>query len=396
MMTGFREFHVASDAGIVHDVIVQQPTGPVGHDSAGRLLPDAAIGQFEALVEALEGAGITVLHLDGLLAETLRFADARNWLLERRVADRGFNAPLHRAVLSWLNELPRTQLLSYLTQGLHAAALPAALREQLGGADVEVLPALPDGARLRQYARWLGGGVLLGKGSGPQRRAASVNMSAVLHFSPVFDEAHFEFWLASDGADSQWPPIDGHDVAMLGPSTVLAGITRNTTPDALLLLSHALHRHGHATRIVCVDLRCTRCGSLDDCFVPLDHDLMLVDGPVMEAAPAFIVRPSGRADIHSVTPCAVPVMEQLAQMVAPMRLRIIDTSRAVDKASRRALMAIHPLVLAPGKILAFSEHAAAFGELERSGIEIAVAVPGDALCAGGCGPSSFVSVVSAH
>lgn len=399
MMTGVKQFHVASDAGIVRDVIVQQPIGPSrqnGTAARGGATSDAAIVQFEALVAALENAGITVFRFDELLAETLKFADARDWLLERRVADHGFAVPVRDAILAWLNDLPRTQLAACLTQGMSASRLPLAIRDKLGDIGFQLLPALPEMARLRHFARWIGGGVVLGAGTGGQGRAVSVNMSAVLHFSPLFDEAHFEFWLASDGSDAQWPPIDGHDVAMLGPSTFLAAVTGNTTTDALRRLAAALHRRGVATQMLCLDLRQTRCRSLDDCFVLLDRDLALVDRSAIEAAPAFLIRSGLRPGVCSLTSCPDPVLEQLAGMVKPLRLRIVDTSQAADAAARSALSALHPLVLSPGRVLAFAEHAAAFAELERSGIEIAVAVRGDALCAAGCGPRSLVSVVSAH
>lgn len=393
------KFAVQADTAVARDVLVQPPLQPSftgespQREGIGRGATwQRACDQFALLVKELENADVGVFRFDLLLTAMLDFADARDWILERRIG-----GSLNECVLAtYLSALPSAELGKILIEGFESdkpatMATGVAIRNRLNS--TRQLVSLPALCYPRTTARWLDCGVVLGSGPGNSRRDEAVNMSAVLHFSPVFDEAHFDFWLSKDGADPAWPPIDGRDLAMFAPSVFVGGVTSNTSVNALRMLAAAFFRKSTATQILCVDLLQSPCDSLDQCFLPLDMDCALIDGPVLEKSPAFVIQPSGKGDIQQIRPCASTFLDELSDLAQSGRTRYIDIGRIGNKRVRQALSNLDPVVLAPGKLLAFEEHSAAFRELERSGISIAAAIPGSALMRHGRGPRNIVAPI---
>jgi len=396
-----KEFTVKYDAAKARIVLVQRPSstsrsagvsGDRNEHGAGAREP--AIAQHARVVEELRNAGITVLQFESVLAEAVGCADGRDWILERRLESGGPAPGAREAINSWLQDMASDVLARVLVHGVKPEDMPESVRRGGGDAD-SYLPALPSLTYPRGCIRWLANGVVIGQGSGRDRRAEAVNTATVLHFAPIFDEAHFEFWLTSDGAQSDWPPIDGRDIAMPGKSIVVGAMTETTSATALRQLAAALFRRNVATEMVWLDLLDAGVGHLDDCLAVLDKDCILVDGAILERTPVFTIRAAGTRSIHSVAASKMSFVTTLEGMMAPATVRVIDTSRLTGVEVKIALGTIAPLVVMPGKVIAFEEHRMVFPVLEDNGVEIVAAVPGAALMRDGRGPRNLAAVVSA-
>jgi arginine deiminase len=386
---------VANDTGVLRDVLVQSPLG--SHSDRSGVLSDVCIEahrRHSDLVQELIASGISVRHLDMLLASALDFADARDWVLERRV--REYEGGYRRAseIIGWLSEQPVQSLTRFLIDGLQTSDLPPGFNREDHGADNLggwFLPPLDGLARPRRKMRFLDGGAIIAQPAPGASRAEAINISAVLNFAPLFDEARFEFWLAADGADRTCPPIDGCDLAMLTGNVYVAAITRSTSAKALSLLAVSLFHREKAEVMYWIDLTATGCASLDDCFLPLSHDCLLVDTRVLSMASASVVRASGHGAALLVEPCAAGFMTAVlgAQSAG---LKVMDMN-AYPGPVGDALSKLAPIVISPGRIIAFEEHSKAFPALERQGIEIVSALRGSCLSQDGKGPRDLVTAL---
>jgi arginine deiminase len=325
----------------------------------------------------------------------LQFADARDWILERYLVDSGASGVVLKDLAAWLHDMPHEELAHHLVNGTSGPDL-SRMQRGLAGAESHQLPSQCKLTYPRRIARWLNTGVVLAQPASGKISGETITISTVLNFAPSFDEANFEFWLASDGADKTGPPIDGRDIAMPGPATVIGAVTNNTSALALRKLASALFRSNIVEEMVCVNLIGSGCDCLDACFAPVSRECVLADGVVLEMARPFTIRAGRGGSIHTVQTSARSFFELVSNSMAPHRLDILDICRISNRTTRNALSALDPIVVSSGKILVFEQHEAGFAELEKHGVEIVAAIPGGALTPGGRGPRSLTTVLSAR
>jgi arginine deiminase len=390
---------VSDDVGVLRDALVQGPVcDPLGArtESAGSEVAEAAT-QHRRLVRALETAGVTVRHLDALLHSALGFADARDWILERRLAEVETETGADGGIIFWLSEQPADALTRFLMEGMQLADLPAGLRGQAHGAangEGWLIAPLDDATHPRSRLRVINGGVLLSQPEQRQSRAASITAATVLNFAPLFDQSRFEFWLTADGADRSSPPVAGNDIAMPSEGVCVGAITRNTSVQALSLLAASLFRQNRVSSMFWLDLTGTGCDCLDDCFLPLSRDCLLVDMRLLETASAFGVRANHRGAVLGIEPCGSSFVKDLARRMEATKLHLIDI-RQHPRPVADALAMLAPIVLSPGRIIAFEEHEAGFRVLEQHGVEIVSCFPGAALSPHGKGPRGLLAALHA-
>lgn len=390
---------VGSDIGVLHDALVQGPVcnplaGPVAAENNGAV---SAVQQHARLVRELEATGVTVRHFDALLYSALEFADARDWILERRIGECEDDRRRGSEISSWLSEKPIETLTRYLMEGMRISALPLGFDRPTYGVFNPggwLLPPLDDLIHPRRHVRFLDGGAVIALPESATSHAAAINISTVLNFAPLFDQSRFEFWLASDGADRSFPPIDGHDIAMPGGMVCVGAITRTTSVQALSRLAASLFRQDKADTMFWIDLTGMECGCLDDCFQPLSRECLLVNRKILNRAQTFMVRARRHDAVLGVEPCGTAFIEELSKAAGVAGFCVIDVND-YSGAAGKALAALAPIVLAPGRILAFEEHQAAFALLEQNGIEVVRAFPGSALSRNGQGPRGLVTALRA-
>lgn len=390
---------VVDDVGPLHDVLVQGPACvPVARNTwAGGGAERQAVLQHARFVLELERAGVNVRHLDAALGAALGFADARDWIVERRVGEYEGDERRAREITAWMSEQPVETLTRSLMEGMQASALPPGfnrptpMSSRNGG---WFLPPLADLMQMRSNLRFIDAGAVVCPLTPGVSRASAITVSTVLNFAPLFDESRFEFWLTSDGADRSCPPINGNDLAMPSRLICVGAITHATSVQALAKLAAALFAKNRAYTIFWLDLTMTARACLDDCFVPLGRDCVIVDSKLLERASAFAVRASRHGMALTVEPCRSGFLREFAVASGTADLCLIDAKDHPGPVSA-ALTRLAPIVLSPGRIMAFDDHQAAFDVLERHGIEIASVLNGSALSCDGRGPRSLVSTLRA-
>ena len=388
---------VIDDVGRLRDVMVQGPACAQTAAALGDRNARQAVLQHARFVAEMERAGVTVRHLDAALRSALGFADARDWIVERRVGEYEDDRRRGSEIISWMSELPAETLTRFLMDGMQTSELPPGFDAPNDASHHNggwFLPPLADMTQIRGSLRFIDAGAVVCPLQAGVSRASAITVSAVLNFAPLFDESRFEFWLSSDGADRSCPSIDGRDLSMPGELICVGAITRATSVQALSELAASLFRKNRGYRVFWLDLTATGCDCLDDCFVPLGRECALVDSEVLGTASAFLVRPCRHGMALTIEPCQAGFLKQLARALGAADLCLIDARHHAGPV-RAALSRLAPIVVSPGRIMVFENHQAAYPVLEEQGIEIVAALDGSGLSRDGKGPRSLVSVLHA-
>ena len=118
-----RNFGVHSEVGKLRTVMVCRPS--LAHQrltpaNCHDLLFDDVIWVHEAqkdhfdFVLKMQERGVEVFELHDLLAETLADADARKFVLDRRITPNVMGSQIAEAMRPWLDEMDTKQLAAYL------------------------------------------------------------------------------------------------------------------------------------------------------------------------------------------------------------------------------------------------------------------------------------------
>ncbi len=119
-------------------------------------------------VTKMRERGVEVLEMHNLLTETLHNADAKRWLLDRKLTPNLIGLGLHHEVRAWMEELEPRRLVEYLIGGVCADDLRGTqsgdivqmFRDYLGHSSF-ILPPLPNTLFTRDTTCWIYGGVTL-------------------------------------------------------------------------------------------------------------------------------------------------------------------------------------------------------------------------------------------
>src|SRR3954451_16942181 len=123
------KFGVHSEVGTLRKVMIHRPDlelkrlTPANHDEL--LFDDViwikrAIQQHDAFADILSGRGVTVYHLEDLLADTMAITQARQWKLDRAVSPATVCPRTSDEIRAYLNEVEPDTLADALIGGLTA------------------------------------------------------------------------------------------------------------------------------------------------------------------------------------------------------------------------------------------------------------------------------------
>src|SRR6478736_961588 len=224
-----------SEVGKLHTVMVHRPD--LAHErlsptNAHDLLFDDVIWvrrarqEHDAFVDLMRERGVEVLLFHDLLTETLEQADAREWVLTRRLRPEEATVMFANYMTAWMTEMPADELATRLTGGVTVQALPDSVESVVKGAlrptDFVIAP-LPNQLFMRDTSAWIYGGVSINQMFWPARQHETLNLEAVYRFHPRFRDAGIPIWYG--GFDHDWggAHIEGGDIMPIGDGVVLVG-----------------------------------------------------------------------------------------------------------------------------------------------------------------------------
>lgn len=381
------EFGAYSEVGKLRKVIVHRPGLALSRltpSNREELLFDDVIWVKQARVEhnafsdEMHHRGIEVYFLRELLEETMRDAEARKWLLERKLRPEIVGLSFSDDLFSAMMEMDAEKLSNHLVGGMNGAELPFKPPAQLADL-IEpykfIIQPLPNQLFTRDPSAWIYGGVTLHPMYWPARRQETLNMAAIYKFHPMFKEADFTFWWGDDvDHDYGMASVEGGDIMPIGNKTVLIGLSERTSEQGVGLFARTLFAKRAVERvIVCAMPRERSYMHLDTVFTQCDRDVINCFPGVVDGIRAFSLRPSdniGGIEITEEKESFTTVIEG-ALGLKKGKLRVITTGGDAYAQEREQWDDGNNVVaLEPGVVIAYERNEHTNNLLRKAGVEV--------------------------
>ena len=362
-----------SEAGTLRTVLVHRPD--LAHErlsptSCRELLFDDVIWvrrarqEFDAFVDVLREAGVEVLFLHDLLAETLEDPGAREWVLSRRLRPEEVTAVFSRELAAWMAEMPAAELATRLTGGVTASELPgemgALVQRAMRPADF-VLAPLPNHLFTRDASSWIYGGVSINPLYWPARQHETLNVEAVYRFHPRFRAAEFPIWFG--GVDHDWggATLEGGDVMPVGDGVLLVGQGERSNARAVSILAQNLFAAGAARVVIGARMPRERAGMpLDTVFTFCSRDLATVHEPVVSQIQPILYTPDGGGGVQAAR-SERGFLAEVQDALGLERLEVVTTGGDDDN---------NLLALAAGVVVTYERNETTNVKLAEAGLDV--------------------------
>ena len=356
-------------------------------DSAEELLYDDVLWVQQArrdhfdFVAKMEDRGVEVLGLDDLLTDIVGNCEARDWLLDRRIAPEQVGPGIAEEVRPWLDEMADAQLADLLIGGIPFHEVPGDVAgpftnafEQMSRTGFVIKP-LPNTQFMRDNSSWIFHGVTLNPMYWPARRQETLITTAVYKFHPAFAQETYDVWLGdADGAPHDYGAItlEGGDVMPIGKGTVLIGMGERSSRQAIVTVAQNLFHAGAAERVIIAGLPRSRAAMhLDTVFTFCDTDVLTAYAPVIDGVTPISLRPDDKApaglDIRVETTSLVDVVGDALGVT----FTVVETAGDSYGVQREQWNDANNVVaLEPGVVIAYDRNTLTNTALRKAGIEV--------------------------
>lgn len=336
--------------------------------------------EHDAFAEALRQAGVDVLYVRELLAETLEVQQARADVVAAALAEPRLGHRLREAAADYLNALSPTELAEVLIAGLSRQELKTGegLVYRLMNEHDFVINPLPNLLFTRDVSVWISDHVVVTHPATEARRREATLAGAIWRHHPRFA-----------GASVMSPPsgegLEGGDVLLLGPGVLAVGTGQRTSPAGVEWLARRVFAEGIAHTVLVVQISQERATMhLDTVCTMVDVDTVVMYPPLAETLTAYRVTPHGDGGLDMEP--ARPFLEVAAESLGIETLRVIDTGLDPITAEREQWDdGNNTLCLAPRLAVAYERNTETNARLEAAGISV-VRIAGSELASGRGGP----------
>jgi arginine deiminase len=372
-----------SEVGTLRTVLVHRPD--LAHErltptNCRELLFDDVIWvrraqqEFDAFAELMREAGVEVLLLHDMLAETLEDPGAREWVLSRRLRPEEVTAVFSRELAAWMTEMSAAELATRLTGGVTASELPgemgALVQRAMRPTDFVIAP-LPNHLFTRDTSAWIYGGLSISPMYWPARQHETLNVEAVYRFHPRFRAAEFPIWFG--GVDHDWggATLEGGDVMPVGDGVLLVGQGERSNARAASILAQNLFAAGAARIVIGAQMPRERAAMhLDTVFTFCSRDLVTTYEPVVSQILPVLYTPDGNGGVRAVLSDR-SFLAEVQDALGLERLEVVTTGGEEFEAERNQWDDGNNVVaLSPGVIVANERNEATNTKLMEAGIEV--------------------------
>lgn len=377
-------FGVHSEVGKLHKVLVHRPDLSLERltpSNCNELLFDDVLWvekakqEHDAFTSIMRERGVEVFTVEELLTETLVFGDAREWLLERRIHARKTGAGLASELYNWFDEMPAEELSRILIGGLAKAELPfrsGSLVTSVLEPHEFIIAPLPNQLFTRDSSSWIYSAVTLNPMHWPVRREETINLAAIYHFHPTFEQQVFDIVWACDERDTFSETLEGGDVMPVGEGKVIVGMGERTTAQAITDLALQLFARNIVDEILVAQMpREHGFTHLDAVFTFCDRDLVIVCAPVVDNIVSYRITPSKVSTELNCKRLECSFVEAVTVLLGLKQLRVVNTGNDCYEAERTQWDdGNNVIALEPGVVIAYARNAYTNKLLTNAGIEV--------------------------
>lgn len=293
-----------------------------------------------------------MVELHDVLAETMSDADAKAWLLDRKIVANEVGLGLVNETRAFLDALQPRRLAELLIGGMSTRDLPkdrqsgyrALARESTGVAEYLMPP------HTRDTTCWIYGGLTLNPLFWPARHDETLLMKAIYQFHPDFVGP--QVWRRDPEQSWGSATFEGGDIPVPGQGVVIIGMSERTSRQAITQVATELFAQGAATEVIVAGMPKLRAAMhLDTIFTFADRDVVTIYPEIVDAMQTFILRPSDAERGVDVAEATKPFLEVVASSLGLAELRVVETGGTAYDSERQQwdsgnnLVAVEPGVM---------------------------------------------------
>lgn len=328
-------------------------------------------------MDKMRDRGTEVVELHDLLAATMEIAEAKAWLLDRKIVANEVGLGLVDDTREFLDSLTATRLAELLIGGMSTRDLPAELRpgylalaREATGVTEYLMPPLPNTLYTRDTTCWVYGGVTLNPLYWPARHDETLLMKAIYQFHP--DYVGSRVWWGDPEESWGLANVEGGDVLVPGNGVVLIGMSERTSRQGITQLAARLFAEGAATQVIVAGMPKLRAAMhLDTVFTFADRDVVTLYPGIVDSVQTFTLRPSDAAPGLEVVEETKPFVTVVAKALGLDALRVVETGGSAYDSERQQWDSGNNLVaVEPGVVFAYDRNTHTNSLLRKAGIEV--------------------------
>ncbi|WP_055587159.1 arginine deiminase [Peterkaempfera griseoplana] len=329
-------------------------------------------------VNKLRLRGVDVVELHDLLTQTMELAEARSWLLDRKITANEVGLGLVDATRAFLESLEPRRLAEYLVGGLATADLPGdfrpgylALARESAGVREYLMPPLPNTLYTRDTTCWLYGGVTLNPLYWPARHDETLLMKAVYLFHPDFTGS--TVWWGDPEQNWGQATFEGGDIMPVGNGVVLMGMSERTSRQAITQVAAELFARGAARQVIVAGMPKLRSAMhLDTVFTFADRDIVTVYPGIVDGIHPFTLHPGdGAPGVELVDEGSRAFTEVVAKALGLSGLQVIETGGDVYASERQQWdSGNNAVAVEPGVVFTYDRNTQTNTLLRKAGVEV--------------------------
>jgi arginine deiminase len=329
-------------------------------------------------VDKLRARGVEVVKLHDLLAETMAIAEARSWLLDRKLTTNDVGLGLVDGTRAYLESLGARQLAEYLIGGLATSDLPGefrtgyvALARESSGIREYLMPPLPNTLYTRDTTCWLYGGVTLNPLYWPARHDETLLMKAIYEFHPDFVGS--VRWWGDPERDWGQATLEGGDIMPVGNGVVLMGMSERTSRQAITQVAARLFERAAAERVIVAGLPKLRAAMhLDTVFTFADRDIVTLYPTIVDGIHPFSLRPGDKSPgVEVLDEGPRRFVDVVAEALGLAKLHVIETGGDVYASERQQWdSGNNAVAIEPGVVVTYDRNTLTNSLLRKAGVEV--------------------------
>jgi arginine deiminase len=329
-------------------------------------------------VNKLRNRDVEVVELHELLAQTMDNAQAKSWLLDRKIVANEVGVGLVDGTRAYLESLDSKQLVEYLIGGLATSDVPneyrndyATLAREQTGVREYLMPPLPNTLYTRDTTCWLYGGVTLNPLYWPARHDETLLMKAIYEFHTDFVGS--TIWWGDPEQDWGSSTFEGGDIMPVGNGVVLMGMSERTSRQAITQVAAALFAQGTVEQVVVAGMPKLRAAMhLDTVFTFADRDIVTLYPTIMDAVHTFSLRPSDTAPgVHVTDEGSRTFVDVVSDALGLPGLQVLETGGDVYASERQQWdSGNNAVALEPGVVFTYDRNTQTNSLLRKAGVEV--------------------------